>query len=67
MSKPNTVLPLLFSTTPYPYHRIYPLPFFYSRKVNKLVCKMFIARSASLASITQEMLISLAPILCHMN
>lgn len=33
-----------------------------SRKVNKLVCSTFSARSASRSSITQEMLISLAPV-----
>ena len=33
----------------------------HSRNVNKFVCSIFIARSASLSSITQEILISLAP------
>lgn len=33
----------------------------YSKKVNRFVCKMFIARVASWASITHEILISLAP------
>ncbi len=33
----------------------------YSRKVKRPVCRMFIALSASRASITHEMLISLAP------
>lgn len=32
-----------------------------SRNVNKCVCKTFMARVASLASITHDMLISLAP------
>jgi len=36
----------------------------YSRNVNKFVCSMFIARVASYASMTQEMLISLAPVSC---
>lgn len=34
----------------------------YSRKVNRWVCNTFIARVASLALITQEILISLAPV-----
>jgi hypothetical protein len=34
----------------------------YSKKVNRFVCSIFMARVASLASMTQLMLISLAPI-----
>ena len=36
----------------------------YSRNVNKFVCTTLSARSASRSSITQEMLISLAPTHC---
>ena len=36
--------------------------FIYSKNVNKFVCSMFMALVASLASMTQLMLISLAPI-----
>ena len=35
---------------------------FYSRNVKRFVCSMFMALVASYASITQDMLISLAPI-----
>jgi hypothetical protein len=34
----------------------------YSRNVNRFVCRIFIALSASRSSITQDMLISLAPV-----
>lgn len=36
--------------------------FIYSKKVNRFVCSMFMALVASLASMTQLMLISLAPV-----
>jgi hypothetical protein len=36
----------------------------YSRNVKRFVCSMFMARVASKASITQDMLISLAPVGC---
>lgn len=37
----------------------------YSKNVNKFVCNMFMALVASLASITQLMLISLAPVVSN--
>jgi len=40
---------------------IISLAIYYSKKEKRFVCNMFIALVASYASITQEMLISLAP------
>jgi hypothetical protein len=58
---PNDPRPLEQTTVSGQKSSPYPSDSLYSRKVNKLVCKMFIALSALRASMTHEMLISLAP------
>ena len=45
-----------------PFH-LFRIIALYSRNVNRLVCNMFIALVASYASMTQDILISLAPII----